>query len=97
MIGAVVLIFLGLVSFLTLDSGLTFAVAAIIAALGLVAYAYLTPCPMCGHWFYLRVIPPQQPYGNYEGQTTMFDAKPYCVVCGFEPGYTIAEKHQSSG
>ena len=59
--------------------------AVTIAAIILFGYAYSTHCPMCGHLFFVRLVSDRSLAAHFARETTIFEAEPRCVNCGFVP------------
>ena len=85
LLGAFLLIVLALVALLTSPFGIALALGGLTIAVILFAYAYSAPCPMCGRLFYLRLVQDRSLIEHFVRETTIFEAEPRCVNCGFVP------------
>ncbi len=85
LLGAFLLMVLALISLLSSLFGVALALGTLTIAVILFVYAYSAPCPMCGHLFYFRLVPHRSLLEHFARETTIFDAEPRCVNCGFVP------------
>ena len=88
LLGAFLLMALALVALLTspfVGVALALGLDALTIAVILFAYAYSAPCPMCERLFYLRLVQDRSLIGHFVRETTIFEAEPRCVNCGFVP------------
>ncbi len=85
LLAAFLLTVLVLVALLTSPVGVALGLGTFTIAVILFVYACSAPCPMCGRFFYFRLVQDRCLRGRFVRETTIFEAEPRCVNCGFVP------------